>query len=1148
MKGRQTNKKHDSHSSKPISFKAVQSKSPDRLYYVKDKYHQLNHFFTRTMNSLYDTFTSMLPADSKQLHDFSNIIKPAIASGVALLVGEYMTSRLSRTYSESDEYDFMYKFVLGSAILGYSALNRVTEHRIQSDTGKSVAIAAEVLAIASLYSSSFRASRYFFDRVLSDSYSLIASLGVSTLVIPGGFSYFTQKFHERSLKKLYGKGAQRSDTALIPAGLTPIGNAYFQGNHYLVSELVPVSRLFQLGLISDNILNNKKLVKRFRNFPALVADVGPQIVKRLTTQLANVEEDYKYNTTTQNVLRINSKGSLWEKVERDKLRNGDLVYCDNELSMSSVPVSGEIVALKRDEKGEFTQQLEVKKCSVNLQRHNGEDLWIEFKTDTAAASEFSQMDLHAIHDGKQVGVLTGAKLNLYGGNNFFIRIKDEKEKLVGNHYEKKATINDIITEHKRKNVMYSMVSSLAMGALLANDFSNIPTRSLNLLFNLFQMMIPFSETFLRDRVNSHFMAAINQDLGEYKMDAMDALRIVDLNNALSGYYNDKFPQGVAIVSDKTGTLTTSKMNVLGVWTPDMPSKVMDLLKDEKSILLPGRKKQDACFEVFASAYTNNKKELEPEEFAILQVFQDLFKNNELLQIHILGNQHFKKTFLTDGVEKTIETHHLGLHRKLGGRLTLVEDGEHRYLVFCGVPRADRFYGSSLLSAYQQMQVRTQVLSRDWCVARNEISREHFDAIKDLFFEDKKEELEAYLLSFPVLIQGFAHFGTFIVDNPVKKSAEKFIPQCKSMGIPVFVATGDTAKSAENIAKVLCSEDTQQIITIKASDVKLNLEREFVPHSTVIFAGINADILVLFERIMRVDIKSRPSIIFCEMSTEGKGVLARYLKNKGYFVVANGDGTNDVAMMKSADLVIAHLTEDGSYAPGVSHLANLNDKQLQILRHSDESFYELFDIHLPRSEFLNLFMPLANSQEKPSMALLLKSSKMSFELAKAFGMTGVKEMWQQHWFSVLFDLMWLGISYREIIASADLPADNKHLGVSDFSTRCMLTTVALAALQSMITYATTGESTNGIWMLAMLSFLPLVLKSIFSTYAEVQKEAYPQSERCKIEVLDEKDNGSVSGCKASLFCNKEMASKGKVVASAPVVVKEAAQQSNVMALC
>lgn len=216
-----------------------------------------------------------------------------------------------------------------------------------------------------------------------------------------------------------------------------------------------------------------------------------------------------------------------------------------------------------------------------------------------------------------------------------------------------------------------------------------------------------------------------------------------------------------------------------------------------------------------------------------------------------------------------------------------------------------------------------------------LSEQEFVRLKELFSREDKKEIEIFILKHSELLKKLRYYGTFIIDNPVKKGAEKFIAQCREVSVPVFVATGDTTKAVENIAKVLCPENAKKIFTIRAvqvaeNDLELVNEENYPSDCTVIFSGVNEAILARFQKLMDREKSKRPVIIFAEMSTEGKGFLASYLQKQRCFVVANGDGTNDVMMMKNSNMVIAHQSDDGSFAPGVGALSNISEEQLKRL--------------------------------------------------------------------------------------------------------------------------------------------------------------------------------------------------------------------------
>lgn len=1084
--------------SRALSVGLIQNEEPDRTYYITSTIENIGHFLFSQTQELYKAISLVFSADSLDWHNFKRYVWPVVSSGLALVFGELLTRGMSQYQTESEDYDFVYKFLLGAAILSYSALHRITDKHFKSTAAFSTAVASEAVAITYMYYSVFAGTQRLTNEHFSEDYSLIASIGASALFVPSGISFFTRKMQKQLLKWQHNRGAQRSDTATIPSGLTPLGNFYFQLGHIMARELMPIPRLFQLGLIAENIRQGEGALRQFRNAPALIADLTPAAIRESLAQQAMIQEDYEYNHKEYQVLKFTPQGAYLVTVPGYQLRTGELVFCNEAVDLGSIKISGELVALKQAEQGQFIEELEQQKFSVNLKAQNGEDVWIEHHSKMTWDSPHKTVSLRLVRDGKQPGVMVGDKLNLFGAKNFFIQIKPAEEFLSNNDIRKVAIINQIISDRKRKSVFHSLIASAALAVCTQRDPRLLPAEMSKYTFNVSQAMIPFSEQFLREMVNAQLLKQLNKKLGDRPLETIDALRIADLCHALSDYYRDRFTQGVAIISDKTGTLTTNGMNVLGLWTTSMSAQIQHLVKEKDPSLLPFGEQLYEIFELFCQAYTNNPKEMEPEEDAILQLLSSLINQKADLQVDVLGNNHFRKKVFLNESEKELETFHLGLYRNLGGRLTLVREGSSYYLVFCGIPKATAFNNTPLLRDYYSMNTRTGVLSRDWCLARTELNEKQFKQLQQSFDEDNKKEIESFIMKEnSQLLERLQHYGTFIIDNPIKKGAEQFISSCRNIQVPVFVATGDTTKAAENIANVLCAEYAKKICILRAEHLDsehVPLDEEYIPAaSTVIFSGINSAVLAAFQKLLAREKSARPVIIFAEMSTEGKGILARFLKDNQFFIVANGDGSNDVLMMKEAHTVIAHCAEDNSLAPGVGALVDLTDVQLRRLLNSDNSFYELFDIAEPRSTFIQLFAGVANSQEKGMLALTLKSSKMSFELARnVLGPEAVKEMYQQHWFSVGFDLTWLWVAYYEIMQSVGLPMDNQNISASGLISNCMGLAMMVALIEACTNYLAFGESTNLSTMLIMLMLLPIVLKSVFSSFKAVQDRIYPES--------------------------------------------------------
>jgi Ca2+-transporting ATPase len=155
-----------------------------------------------------------------------------------------------------------------------------------------------------------------------------------------------------------------------------------------------------------------------------------------------------------------------------------------------------------------------------------------------------------------------------------------------------------------------------------------------------------------------------------------------------------------------------------------------------------------------------------------------------------------------------------------------------------------------------------------------------------------------------------------------------------------------------------------------------------------------------------------------------------------------------------------------------------------------------------------------------MALALKSGKMTFDLAKAVG-ANVTEMNQQHWYSVVFDLLWLWIAFYEINQSSDLPMDNRNINASSLISNTIGIALFIAVIQSFANYALFNESTNLISMLLMLSVLPVILKSIFSGFRMVQDSLFPEPEIIEVEEVAKPaaNNKSILGYLGTFFSHK-----------------------------
>lgn len=190
-----------------LPLQLIQNAEPDRLYYFSSAVSGVGQFFSARVRDLYNSLALTFSLDSMDWRSFNQYIWPSISSGAAILLGNYLTEGLSEHFTGNPESAFVVKFIFGAAVLGYCALNRITDKRFTSKAALSAAVASEVMAITYMYSSVFNGTNYLLSDTLSEEYSLIASLGASAIVVPSGISYLTQKVQDFLVRLQYNKGA-----------------------------------------------------------------------------------------------------------------------------------------------------------------------------------------------------------------------------------------------------------------------------------------------------------------------------------------------------------------------------------------------------------------------------------------------------------------------------------------------------------------------------------------------------------------------------------------------------------------------------------------------------------------------------------------------------------------------------------------------------------------------------------------------------------------------------------------------------------------------------------------------------------------------------------------------------------------------------
>ena len=301
-----------------------------------------------------------------------------------------------------------------------------------------------------------------------------------------------------------------------------------------------------------------------------------------------------------------------------------------------------------------------------------------------------------------------------------------------------------------------------------------------------------------------------------------------------------------ICSDKTGTLTQNKMTVVKI-----KNAFGDIKQDEKIFLLElGMMCTDTHEEYKTKTVTG-----EATEVAIVnEAIKNGLKKNELYSSMTRINE-----IPFDSKRKMMTTIH-----KLGNKYRIITKGAPDVLL----KRCNRFYQNGNISPIYSKKQSIEDENNKMAQEALRVIAVAYKDVENLPNNINTEEIEKDLI----------FVGLLGMMDPPREGVKEAVRTCKRAGIKTVMITGDHLQTAKAIAK--------ELGILRSGDLAIDGNTlENMPQNE------------LEKNIMKYS-------VFARVSPEHKVRIVKAFRNTGAVVAMTGDGVNDSPALKNADIGIA----------------------------------------------------------------------------------------------------------------------------------------------------------------------------------------------------------------------------------------------------
>jgi hypothetical protein len=1075
----------------PSSVLLIQDLDPKRFQPIFEASRAMQNQVARIFNLACDAFSrfnsslSEVFFISELMRRFRSLTITTLAQELSPYILAYSAFYLQESLRLSSplKTDCM-KMTLGFVMLGYLLTEKYTEiPRFCHPLSKIAHQAAAIFTLSLLHFTAYHsASRYaeigldplveerYISHETLDNLSILAGIVSTAFLLPKASISSAKLIDQmkRKIDKSLGLKTQAACATELGFGMTSeINGSMILYNHF-TTQMNDPERLFQYFIVSLNVLKDVSIpdprnpqappkkglslvLNKTRNLWLLAADSFIKASTDYALRAQEIEADIRANLHSYTCIR---NGKQIQNVLRHQLEVGDLVSLDQAVQVFEDP-SLHTSRIKAQLSGYLIQMgpsKKPKKVAISLVELNGENHPVILLPSLKIRSkkECKTIDLFSVPI--DMAILPGTEFLSFDNDShspssegLYVQIADASQ--IKQVHQLKQPYSLQSAKDLKKKLIYASLFFSQIAALPLMNYRSQPMRFKKMfqyygtefvdkftqVFSEAQTIIPLVSEVALEMVNHTLMKEINAKL-EHKLSQNNALCIADLFEFLK-------QKKVKIFSDKTGTITETFMTLRSLYHEGTIESL------------------DMMVRAFATSFSDQKTEAEENEI------KRYFEAHHDIMIHAEADAgkvgSFIKTISQTGKDPIrFQSKKLGLFTDFGGQFSLrIEDGKDPVCVFCGIPRAP-FSGTKLESSYKAYEAieeasweeRKESLTRDWCIAEHVLSAEDYEALqKGLLISDPEESHHQLSIVLNSLLPHFSQIGVFRIDNPLKQGAKDAIVRWKTAGIDFMLITGDTKNASFKIAKKLYRTDDACLLDENALMLNDDVFETDLSLSTVVLTNTSKASLELLDKLNHLGPK-KPSIIFAQMKDIDKKRLVDHMKSKDNFIIASGDGCNDILMLNSSHIAIANSAHDGTFARGLEEVATITDLQIkQLMAHKESTIYELFDIDQGKSSlFLNHFARLANTQPKVITSLMAKSLK-SIAIPRLLGKF-TRELPFQFGALLSYDALFLTATYQACLTTANTPLIIEPVNRSIVPLAVLVTSLAIAAIQSMYAYS------------------------------------------------------------------------------------------------